>query len=370
MIGFDAGNGEVLWTAGTDAATFQSPVVVEVAGRSRILVAGNTTLFLLEPRTGKVVWSQPHGGAEGLPGETVIPMPLTGEGYFLNDRRSGGTAIDLQSDGATQRWISPEIRNSFCIPAMSGGRLCSYSSRFLVAVDPVNGKRVWRSREPGNGFVGTLAGRLVVITLNGSLHIGDVTANGFKQVAAKQVFGSDGRQKKGLVWSLPAFSGRSIYLRGLSGIARVDVRPGDKEATAIHHPPEVSDGFAKFLKEIEASDAKDSVVEKYLRNKSMPLIEDGRVHFLFRGNHQDVAVASDLFGARQERAMRRVEGTDLFWYGMALPEPTRASYLFFADYQPTIDPLNRRQFVSSTVAGEMEPNFMKPENPLTLIVVR
>ncbi|KLU05396.1 hypothetical protein RISK_002603 [Rhodopirellula islandica] len=366
VMGFDTRTGEVVWKAGQDQAAFQSAVTMELAGETTVLVACNTTLFAIRPATGELIWSRPHGGASGEPVAAVVPVPLPGGGLFLNDSRDGSTGLNLHADGATERWSGRTIRNTYCVPVMSGGLLCSYSSRFLVAVDPETGDQVWRTRSPSNGFLATVAGRLVVATLDGSLHVGDVTEDGFHEAAQTQVFKTGDTDSEGLMWALPSIAGRSIYLRSLGAIARIDLLPGQQTEMAATEESKLGPDFAAFIQSVQASDNKQSLIDQYLHGKSLPLVEDDFVHFILQGKYNDVAVASELFGVRQERAMQRIAGTDLFYFGVQVPEATRLSYVFFADYQPLIDPTSDRRFTSGLVAGEMEPIFRKPNSSLEL----
>ena len=365
VMAFDTASGDLVWKAGSDGAAFHAAVPASLGGKVTIVVPGNTTLHCIDPQNGEVLWSQPHRGASGSPVFSIVPVPLAGSGLYINDDRDESTVLDVEPAGASTRWTGREIRNTYCVPAMSGGLLCSYSSRFLVAVDPATGERLWRTRSPGNGFLATLAGRLVAATLNGSLHIGDVTSDGFDEVASLQVFDSGPGAEEGLIWSLPSISGRSVFVRSLGAIARVDVLPGATQTELAETHSSIAPGFARFLDELKASGNKSERIDRYLSDKSFPIVEDDHVHFVLRGDYDDVAVASELFGIRQERAMQRVEGTDLFYFGLRLPKPTRASYVYFADYQPVVDPENDRKVVSSTLAGEMEPTFMGPAKPLT-----
>ena len=250
VMGFDLATGEVLWKAGEDGAAFQTPTPIEIDGKTYIIAATNTKVFAIDPKDGTIAWTQPHAGASGPPAMAVLPVPVPDEGVFLNDSKQHSTALNLRADGASERWSGADIRNTFCVPVMSGGLLCSYSSRFLVAADPKSGKRQWRSRTPSNGFVATLDGRLVIATMNGSLHIGDVSADGFEEVAATEVFKTGTGESDGLLWSLPTVAGNSVYLRSLGSIARVDIQSGDGQTEVATQESEVGPAFANFLKQV------------------------------------------------------------------------------------------------------------------------
>jgi outer membrane protein assembly factor BamB/enterochelin esterase-like enzyme len=365
VMGFDPSNGNVVWKAGQDGAAFQTPVPAVIDGKEFVIAATNTKVFAIDPHNGDVAWTQPHAGASEM-AMSVMPMVVPGGGVFLNDSKDHSTVLDLGTDAAVERWTGRDIRNSYCAAVMSGGQLCSYSSRFLVAVDPQTGKRQWRARSPGDGFLATVAGRLVVATLKGTLHIGDVTSDGFTEVAATEVFKTGVDESDGLLWSLPSVAGRSVYLRSLGAIARVDIQTGNRQIDVAAQESQVGPGFAAFLKQLESASDKQAVVDDFLSGKPGPLIEGDVVHFVFQGQHQDVAVASELFGVRQERSMQRVDGTNLFYFGTKVPKATRVSYVYFADYQPKIDPTHDRQVASTALTGEMEPMFMAAAEPLTL----
>lgn len=366
VMGFNAVDGKVLWKAGSDRASFQSAVAVDIEGKSTIVAAGDTTIFAIEPTTGELLWSRPHGGASGDSAWSLIPVPLPGGAAFLNDHKDGASAIGLRRDHADDVWSGREIRNSYCVPVMSGGVLCSYSSRFLVGVQPDTGERLWRSRSPSNGFLATVADRLVVATLDGTLHVGDVSKTGFDEVAMAKVFDTGIENSDGLLWSLPSVAGNTVYLRSLGAIARVDILPGQDESAVVTDDPETGPNFAAFLKQVHLSHDKSAIIDAYLSDKTTPIIEGDDVHFVLRGDYQDVAVASEFYGVRQERKMKRVADTDLFYLVAKVPQASRLSYVFFADYQPIVDPKNDRTTTSSLLSGEMEPSFAKAAPPLTL----
>ena len=64
--------------------------------------------------------------------------------------------------------------------------------------------------------------------------------------------------------------------------------------------------------------------------------------------------------------MRRVAGTDLFYYSMTLESDLRANYTFMLDYKDITDPNNTRS-VSSTMFGpQMEMRFGPGGDPLQM----
>jgi enterochelin esterase-like enzyme len=116
---------------------------------------------------------------------------------------------------------------------------------------------------------------------------------------------------------------------------------------ASEEPAMGSAGFESFLAELEGlgnAAAKSSSIDAYLAENSVPIIEDtGEVHFLYRGEAEDVGIVGDMIGFRREDPMTRIAGTDLFYYSTRLELDAAVHYGFLVDYaEASADPLNSR----------------------------
>ena len=363
ITAFDAATGDILWTAGADAAAFQTCVLIRNDETELLIGSSNTQTFGINPSDGAIRWTRPHEDAGPMGSWAVVPVPLPNNQIFLLDGDNRSSGVRLTADDAETVWNGREIRNTYCVPVVVNGVLCSYSSRFLVGLDPATGERLFRQRKPGNGFVNRLGNRLVIATLDGSLHIGDVSRDGFEEVVSLKVFDS---AEEGQMWALPSLAGDSVYLRSVGAIARVDIQSSGTRQAKIEQQNSVGSTFAEMLRRAEQSDAPQSVVDAYVAQRKVPVVEDGHVHFMLQGDYRDVAVGSDLFGLRQERVMSPIKGTDWFYFGSSLPNAKRISYAYFTDYKPSPDPRNPNSYVSSVAGQQMEPSFMGPGEALSM----
>ena len=222
-------------------------------------------------------------------------------------------------------------------------------------MDAATGEAVWRSREPGDGFIVLVDGHLVIATKKGGVHVIEATPERYHEVASLPLFDD-------LTWTEPSIAGGSVYVRSLSELVRVDVRRGKATAARTEEAGRLGSFFPAFLAKIEAAPdpAKEKLIDRFLASQSaFPIVEDdGVVHFVYRGTGSDLAVAGDMIGARQERSMTRVEGTDLFYHSMRLEPDARANYLFLRDYQPTLDTRNPRKTLTAAMNQEMEIAFV------------
>jgi enterochelin esterase-like enzyme/outer membrane protein assembly factor BamB len=346
VLGLDPASGDVLWRVGEESVNYQSPMVATVGDRRLVVATTDVHLYGLEAKTGAVLWKFAHGG-ELYPGPgtaSMNPVPLGGGRFLLTDSPNSSKVVALTpgEDGRMalkEVWSGRSIRGSYATPVYYEGHVYAYSSNFLTCVDATSGQTVWRSRQPGDGFPILVDGHLVVMTKNGSLHVAEASPEGYREVASRTLFASS--------WTPPSFADGRIYVRGLDGIAAVDLAAGASPAAGR----ESSDGtrFARFLGEVMAASDKAKAVDRFLSaHESFPVIEDDgeevAVHFLYRGAAQDMAIAGDFIGDRAEEAMSRLSGTDLFYYSARLLPDARVSYYFIKDFEERLtDPMNPRK---------------------------
>jgi len=365
VAGFDPETGELLWKAGNDAVMHQSPIPFRFQGRRQVVLAGNTNLTGLDPRTGDVLWEYPHGGSGPRGVWSMMPVPA-GEGrLFLahQDEASSMVQLELNDDTvvAKKLWEESSIKNSYNVPIYHDGHLYAFSTRILTCVDADTGKIVWRSREPGDGFMVLVDGHLVIVTKKGALHIANATPDGYHEVASLQLFDD-------LAWTEASIADGSFYVRSLSELARVDIALGGRATAASRADEMLGTAFPAFLAKaaMAGGDQRKKVVDEFLGgHSSFPIVEDEVAHFIYRGPGEDLAVAGDMIGARQERSMSRLDGTDLFYFSMRLEPDARVNYMFMRDYEAIVDPLNPRRTASIVLTRDMDLNFSGEETEMS-----
>ncbi|MFK7820605.1 MAG: PQQ-binding-like beta-propeller repeat protein, partial [Planctomycetaceae bacterium] len=354
VIGVDPKTGETKWAAGNDRVASQTPTVYEVGQRKIVLSSGGRFLLGIDPADGTVLFQVEHGGGNG---SAVTPVDLGNGLVLLTVDDSFSSAFRIQSEGdevtAKLEWKERSIKNTYNIPVLQADSVFAFSTRFLTCIDPATGKPRWKNRKPGDGFLAVVDGKLIVSTKRGSLHIAETSPSRYEEIASLKVFYF-------FYWSLPAFADNAIFMRSFGAVARVDVTPGAANLAATTETEDLPVGleFQQFLKAVSTAKSapeRTVVVDKFMTDqKSFPITEGDVVHFVYRGTCTDVAVACDVFGARQERKMVRVAGTDLHYFSMRLPSDQRANYVFLVDYKVQPDELNTNRTTSSMYAGEME----------------
>ena len=364
LMGLDFLTGEVKWALGNDAIDSQTPTRVVIEDQELIIAVGRDKLMIVSPEDGKLLCEHAH---EGSIGGAAVPAPLAENQVLFSGQHAATTyAFDVADDEVmvSEQWQERSIKNSYNVPVFANDFIFAYTTRILTCVDPETGRAVWKSRQPGDGFLIAVDGHLLITTKRGGLHLVKATADGYEEVTQMELF-------EDLVWAIPAYRDNALYLRSLGEIARVDIVP--KSQTEIADKSEelpLAPRFAMFLdnvSSIASEETKSDVVTRYLDTQTeFPIIDNGIAHFVYRGEAKDVALACDVFGARQERKMIRIPDTDLFYYSLKLPRNQRANYMFLVDYQPTLDPLNARVVTSSVYVGEMEFVGLAQGEPLKM----
>ncbi len=353
LAAFDQDKGELQWTLGDGEINFQSPIVATLEGRRQVLASTATHLWGVEPRSGEVLWSHEHGGDErAMGGGTIIPVPA-GEGrIFLLNKIDSSVMLQVSRDGDSwqveELWSNNGIANSYVIPVYHNGYLYGMNNRIFTCLDAATGERAWRSREPGDGFPTLVGNHLVIITKPGTLHVAEASPESYQEVASLSLFDEHS-------WSSVAFAEGRLYARSMGHLARIDpVMGGADQETPGSGSWLSSTRFGSFLQELAQAPDKAARIDAYMAEQStFPIVEGpGIVHFVYRGEANDVGLVGDMIGFRREDPMFRVAGTDLFYYSTRLETDAAVTYGFIPDFGDAIaDPLNPRS--SSGLFGDL-----------------
>lgn len=368
VVGFDALSGEVLWQKGDDEVHYQSPVAVTIGGVDQVVASGIRNLYGLDALSGEILWSHEYGGEPRAMGSASnVPLHLGGGRLLVKPEMQSSTvmAVSHGTDGwsVEPQWSSKDLSRSYVPAVAQGGHVFGYKRGFLVAVDAGSGETVWTSRPPGDGFLAVADGYLVVATKKGSLHLASASADGWNELASLDLF--DHPEKDNAVWSDPIVADGDIFVRSMSHLARVGVRDaaddlGAQTADAGRGAEPPAGVFTRFLTSLELyadtpadkASAVDAFLAEQTKEGRLPLVENGHVIFLFRTEEDNAGIEGAMLGERTQGEMRRVPGTDLYYFAAPLPSDAWVHYSFVPGFgDAVVDPLNDRQVQVMGQAG-------------------
>ncbi len=223
LIVLDAATGSTRWEVKRDEkTTWNTPLVVEHAGRTQVIVNGTTRVRSYDLRDGKPVWE--------VGGMTVnaIPSPIAADGvaYLVSGYR-GAAAVAVPLDGTGDltgktRWTYGKGTPYVPSPLLYRGRLyfTQGNANTLTILDAATGKPVLAGeRLPGVGqFYASpvaAAGRLYLVDRQGTTLV--LTAGDKPEVLATNRLGEP-------VDASPAVAGRTLFLRAARHLYAIEGR--------------------------------------------------------------------------------------------------------------------------------------------------
>lgn len=342
LSAFRTVDGELVWSTGDDPVAYQSPLLVELSGRRQLLVVNNVELSGVDPEEGTVLWHHPHGNSD--PEGFGQPILIPGNRILVNFFEEAAlfeVNASASGYGVQEVWRTRDLRQSYGLPVYHQGYLYGYGSRFLTCVDPATGKSVWKSRPPGGQSLILVDGHLVLTGAEGDLVIAEASSAGYKEVARLALFEEQSQ-------TLPSLSGEFLYLRDHDQLARVRVSRG--AATLVTSVPDQplelpAGAFGDVLRRVQGAASageKQAALDRFFEQQSSsPVIENDRVHFVYRGQVEDIAVAGTMLDPGEELPLLRLPGTDLYFATLELDPEAHFEYRFNRNFGELIaDPRN------------------------------
>ncbi|MEM7351270.1 MAG: PQQ-binding-like beta-propeller repeat protein [Acidobacteriota bacterium] len=336
ICAFDAKTGKVRWTTGDDSVTYQTPMLLELGGDSVLVAATDQYLQALDPKSGKMLWQHRHTEGEQREGSAQV-TPVDDERFLVKYQR-GAKLYRAKDGGVEEVWETNAFGNTFAIPVRVDNHFYGFTGRFLTAVDLETGEIAWRSRPPGGLGLAVVDDTLAVAAPNGDLVLVDPSPEGYQEVA--RIAALDRGD-----YAFPSFAGDTFVLRNLQQIAAVRIdRSAAPQIAEVNPEDRLKGAFGQWIAALEAlpeGQRQAEVDKRSTEVEATPLHDEGGlVHFVWRGEADDVGLAGDPVN-QQEVGLHHVEGTDLFFASLELDPKAQYTYTFTVDFgNPTADPTN------------------------------
>lgn len=338
ITAFDRADGEVRWMTGDDSVTYQTPLVAELGGRTQLLAVTDQHLQGVDPESGQILWSLQH--TEGEESEdTAHPTPVDDETFLVKYVHSS-KLYRLTDGGVEEVWETRAFANTLALPVYHDGHFYGFTGRFLTCADAETGEIVWRSRPPGGQGVSLVDGHLAVVNPDGDLVLAEASPAGYEEVARIATL------ERG-DYPIPSFASGRFFVRNLSEMATIRIdRDAAPKIAETEEEDRLHGAFGEWVAKVEAmpEEERQTAADAYFAEVETTPIhgEDGLVHFVYRGDAEDVGVSGFQPG-NQEDGLFRLEGTDLFFRSYELDPKAQYIYAFTVDYgPPSPDPSNPR----------------------------
>ncbi len=194
LVALDVKTGQEIWNQGPSAASYSSPLFVEIDGVRQIVEWNFDALVGLNPETGSPLWSYPfpYDGTD-----QNIPTPVFHQDVILVGRENRGVrrVEPKRTDtgwSATEIWRQRRVALDMSTAVMNDGLLYGFSHYGrgrIFCLDPQDGKIIWQGpyRTAENVAFLSVKGFILALLDSGELQVIPATAAGHKVVASYTV---------------------------------------------------------------------------------------------------------------------------------------------------------------------------------------
>ena len=214
-IALDRFTGRILWSNGTNAAGYASPVRFVAGGKESVLIFAAKHLVALDPRSGRELWRQ--FWETGWDTNNTDPLVHGGRIFISSFSRGcgllsvqGGTPQVLYTNKLMHSHLSPGVVVGEYLYAFNGEAKQNTDFRCLHLP---TGELKWASKDPAFGSVILANDKLLILSDKGELLLAEPSPAQFKPLARAKVL-------SGLCWTPPALANRQLYVRNARGELR------------------------------------------------------------------------------------------------------------------------------------------------------
>ena len=229
VAAFDAATGKLVWKSGEDPAGYSSPTLLNVGGRSQLVVYSGASVLGLSPDNGTLLWRHPY--ETNFDCNIVTPLAVKDQVFVSSGENHGSVLLSLKPKGnkfeVGEVWKSqgPKsvLRNEWQTSILHDGFLYGFDNvgaagpvTHLTCVNAATGERAWQELRFGKGNLIAADGKLFMTTMNGELVVAKISSKGYEEIGRAEVL----KQTR----QAPALSNGLLYLRDNDEIICLDVR--------------------------------------------------------------------------------------------------------------------------------------------------
>lgn len=224
IVAFSLKSGEEVWKSTDDAASYSSPILVDLEGRKILIVIARLTCFALDPASGEVL-GQLRFGSRGPTVNGASPVLIGKDHIFLTASYGvGSTYTQLGTTGFKPFYENEAlIYSQYTTPIEHDGALYAIDGRDdqgvadLKCIAPATRQVHWTKEGFGYATLIAAADKLILLTTSGELVLAQPSTAEYKELARATVLASTTR-------ALPALAGGLLYIRDESILKCLDLR--------------------------------------------------------------------------------------------------------------------------------------------------
>jgi PQQ-like domain len=241
VVALDAENGDTVWAAGDEPASYSSAMPITINGRRCVAAFLQNALAVFDLHTGRLLW-QKHW-SQGYDEHSV--QPLYQEPYLMIacPFRSGAEMYRLEAADetasltVTQVWSSRDFSNDILSSVLVDGYVYGFDIRDIQAkahrpskglfkcLELSTGKIRWASDRPGHAGVISADGKLILFNDSGQIVLARQSPESYEELGRSKIFNNE------ICWTAPSLSDGRLFLRSPTHAACVFVGMPDAYST-------------------------------------------------------------------------------------------------------------------------------------------
>lgn len=214
-MAFNKDTGKLAWKSPEGVGGYATPVRFTFKNKDYLAIFGETRLFAVELKTGKLWWDIDwHTGCEVNAGDPVV---FDNKVFIATGYDKGCGVFDFSGGSPKKIWTNTNVVSHFSsfvlyrdrIFAVSGNAGDSRTSAFRC-INPADGKVVWEKRLGFASFI--MAGdKFILVNESGEVYIFEASASSYKEIKKAQF-------DPGQYWTAPVMSRGLLYIRNTQGL--------------------------------------------------------------------------------------------------------------------------------------------------------
>ena len=214
VVAFDKHSGKVVWQAGSDPASFSSPVAFDLNGERCVVVFTAAGPVGRRVKDGTELWRYVWKTNPEIHAATPI---VQGTRVFISSGYGAGCAsIDVSATPPKTIWKNKTMRNHFSTCVLWKEHLYGFDETTLKCLDFATGEVKWEEKKYGKGTLMGADDRLLVYSQRGELGLVEATPARYKELAFIQAIKVreeyPGKAEK-QTWAVPVLANGRIYCR-------------------------------------------------------------------------------------------------------------------------------------------------------------
>jgi outer membrane protein assembly factor BamB len=209
LLAYRKDTGEPAWQAGTDKASYSSPVLATLAKTRQMLSVNAGSVTGHAPADGSVLWEYEWPGDWA---KCSQPVALPGDRVFISAGYGLGCAmlqVSRTPDGkqsVANAWSNRSMKTQFCNVVVRDGFAYGLDDTMLECLDLADGKRLWKGGRYGHGQVMLVSDLILVQLEPGPVALAEANPREFRELARFPALSAK-------TWNNPALAGPYLLVR-------------------------------------------------------------------------------------------------------------------------------------------------------------